>query len=431
MDNKINEKLDKISLPLKASEDLDPLMEAIGGAHIVLLGEASHGTREFYTWRKTISERLITEKGFSFIAVEGDWPECYQVNSYVKGLREQEKSPKQILQTFKRWPTWMWANEEIFDLVKWLKDYNHDQHAKIGFYGLDVYSLWESLDVVMDFVKKNHPDELQAILNVYRCFEPYARDAHLYAWASQEHSFSCKEELVNLLKTLRVKFRGKEENEEDFFNAEQNALVAKNSEDYYRSILKGDTLSWNVRDRHMTETLERLMRYHGKHSKAIVWAHNTHVGDARFTEMRDSGAINIGQLLREHHKAKDVFITGFSSYRGHAIAAENWGSPMEKMTVPAAFEESHETLLHNYKNENQLFIWNAENKTDPELTKRRGHRAIGVVYNPHHEIHNYVPTNLPNRYDALLHFDETEALNPLPIGEIKKEELMETYPSGL
>ena len=261
-------------------------MEKIGDARFVLLGEASHGTADYYTWRAEISKRLIQEKGFSFLAVEGDWPDCYRVNRFIKGMDGAESSPREALQAFQRWPTWMWANEEVADFVAWLRDHNQSEGAAVGFYGLDVYSLWDSLYQVLGYLGKHAPAALPAARSAFRCFEPYGEDVHEYARATRWVDESCEDEVIALLAELRRSARAyPQDGREAHFNAEQNALVVKNAEHYYRTMVQGGPESWNIRDRHMTETLERLMKHHGPGAKAIVWEHNTHIGDARFTDM--------------------------------------------------------------------------------------------------------------------------------------------------
>ena len=325
--------------PLRVAGDLDPLLEHIGNARCVLLGEASHGTSEYYAWRTRISERLIREKDFSFIAVEGDWPDCYEVNRYVRGLPRSAHSAREALGAFRRWPTWMWANEEVAELVEGLRRHNDGlpEPERIGFYGLDVYSMWESLDAVMQYLKREHPDAVEAAQRAYQCFEPYGGSAREYARATAFVPTSCEDEVVAMLSEL---LRGAAEHPEDgseaHFAAEQNAFVARNAERYYRAMIQGGASSWNVRDRHMAETLGRLLGHHGPDAKAIVWEHNTHVGDARFTDMADDRLVNVGQLARERWGEEEVVLVGFGSHRGSVVAGARWGAPMERMRVPPA-----------------------------------------------------------------------------------------------
>jgi erythromycin esterase len=284
----------ELGYKLEKSTDLDLLFEEIREDNVkyVLLGEASHGTSEFYTWRREITKHLITEKEFSFIAVEGDWPDCYNVNRYVKAMPDSGRSAYDVLHSFNRWPTWMWANREIVALVEWLRKYNEKlpEDQKVGFYGLDVYSLWESMESVIKYLQRVDPQAIRTAIEAYRCFEPYGRSVEDYARATAFVPESCEDEVIDMLIDLRSKASQYSIDgigtREAYFNAEQNAIVAKNAELYYRKMIQGGTATWNIRDTHMMDTLKRLMEFHGKGSKSIVWAHNTHIGDARQTDMQ-------------------------------------------------------------------------------------------------------------------------------------------------
>lgn len=422
-----------IALPLEGSADLDPLLERIGGARYVLLGEASHGTSEYYQLRARISQRLIREKGFSFIAVEGDWPDCYRVNRFVRGLGDSGSNAREVLEGFVRWPTWMWANHEIVNLTSWLHSHNAglDDRHKVGFFGLDVYSLWESLYALLGYLRKNNPETLPVARRALQCFEPYGEDAQRYARATALVPTSCEDEVVNLLGEMRArKEELQSDGREEFFTAEQNALVVKNGESYYRAMVRGGPESWNIRDRHMNETLERLMEHHGSKAKAIVWEHNTHIGDARATDMADEGMVNVGQLVRESHGAEGVFLVGFGSHHGSVIAAQEWEAPMEEMPVPPGRDGSWEDVLHRAGARNKLLLF-GDVRDAGVFVEERGHRAIGVVYHPHYEqFGNYVPTVLPRRYDAFCYVDETRALHPLHVHPAL-EKVPETYPWGV
>jgi erythromycin esterase len=426
--------IQRITRPLQGSGDLGPLLDQIGDARFVLLGEASHGTAEYYTWRAEISKRLIQERGFSFIAVEGDWPDCYRINRYVKGLPDAGDSAREVLSSFRRWPTWMWANEEVLELMNWMRRHNEGLAAdqKAGFYGLDVYSLWDSLYAVMQYLRRVDPSALPTALKAFRCFEPHGEDVQDYARATVLVPRSCEKEVVSLLRELRGKARTDEADGRDaYFNAEQNALVLKHAEAYYRAMVRGGPGSWNIRDRHMAETLERLTHHHGPGAKAIVWEHNTHIGDARFTDMADEGMVNLGQLARERHADEGVVLVGFGSYKGTVIAGREWEAPMERMRVPPAREGSWEQVLHEIGPEDRLLLLAGADHTR-EMVLPRGHRAIGVVYHPEYEyLGNYVPTVLPRRYDAFLYLDVTGALHPLPVEAHEEGEVPETYPTGV
>lgn len=284
----------ELGYKLEKSTDLNRLFELIGKDNVkyILLGEASHGTAEFYNWRSEISKRLIREKGFSFIAVEGDWPDCYNVNRYVKGIPDSGGSAYDVLYSFNRWPTWMWANKEIVDLIEWLRKHNEKlpEDQKVGFYGLDVYSLWESMESVIKYLQKVDPQAIRTAIEAYRCFEPYGKSVEDYARATAFVPESCEDEVIDMLIQLKSKANQYKSDgvgrREAYLNAEQNAIVAKNAELYYRKMIQGGTDTWNIRDSHMMDTLKRLMEFYGKDNddaKSIVWAHNTHIGDARQT----------------------------------------------------------------------------------------------------------------------------------------------------
>jgi len=419
--------------PLKEESDLDLLLEHIGDSHYVLLGEASHGTHEYYTWRMKITKRLIKEKDFSFIAVEGDWPDCYRVNRYVKNYSDAGKSARQVLSSFSRWPTWMWANWEMVVFAEWMKDYNKKLPAnkRTGFYGLDVYSLYESLEAITGYLEKTDKDALLAAHKAIRCFEPYSEgEGQSYTDATMLVPHLCRDEVVLLLSKIRSRIAQYNTDYENVFSTEQNAIIAVNAEKYYNSMIHGGPDSWNIRDRHMMETLDRLMNFHGKNSKCIVWAHNTHTGDARATDMTNGGLINVGQLVAGKHAQDGVFSVGFGCYKGDVIAGRKWGDEMRKIKVPEARKDSWEHILQQsggYKNK-LLFT------EDPEFRKEFNdyldHRAIGVVYNPGFEDWgNYVPTIIPKRYDAFIFLSETTALHPLHL-KPDGHQVPETYPFG-
>jgi erythromycin esterase-like protein len=409
-------------------------MERIDDARFVLIGEASHGTSEFYTWRAELSRRLIVEKGFCFVGVEGDWPDCYRVNRYVRGYPRSGRSAYEVLHAFDRWPTWMWANREVQEFTEWLRGHNdgREDEEKAGFYGLDVYSLWDSMRAVTDYLQRAAPELAPAARRAYACFDPYYGDVQDYARATRWTPESCEDEVVKVLAALRSHREALEDaGPEDYFNAEQNALVALNAERYYRTMVRGGPASWNLRDTHMADTLDRLTAHHGPKSKAIVWAHNTHVGDARATDMARDGMVNIGQLARERHAAEGVVLVGFGSHRGTVIAGREWEAPMEVMPVPPARTGSWEALFHEAGPEDRLMLLEEESAPEP-FFETRGHRAIGVVYRPEFEVFgNYVPSVLPLRYDAFLHVDRTRALAPLHLPVREEHEVPETFPSGV
>lgn len=431
-DKGIKEQLRACAHDLRHARDLDPLMELIGDSKYVLLGEASHGTHEYYTWRSAITRRLIAEKNFSFIAVEGDWPDCYRLNRYIKGYPHTGFDAREVLQDFNRWPTWMWANWEIVALAEWLHKHNGllPQHKRVGFYGLDVYSLWESIGVLTEYLQNKDPEMLREVERVAGCFHPYDRDeGSSYASAVASLPYSCQEEVVSLLSKLREKLPIYNTDPEAVLSAEQNALVIKNAEAYYRNMVKGGAVTWNIRDRHMMDTLNRLMKFHGNDAKVIVWEHNTHIGDARATDMQDEGMVNIGQLAEEEHHKSGVVRVGFGSYEGSVIAGREWGDKMRKMAVPPARRGSWENLLHESLGSNKLLL--SKDLERINIPYPIGHRAIGVVYNPEVERWgNYVPSVIPLRYEAFIYLEKAHSLHPLHIMP-DGHQMPETYPWGL
>ena len=407
------------STPLKNPADLDPLLERIGDARIVLLGESSHGTSEYYTWRAEISKRLIAEKGFNFIAVEGDWPSCYKVNRYVKHLPDAPGSAREALSAFQRWPRWMWANEEIAALAEWLAEHNADRPAeeRAGFFGFDVYSLPESMDSVLAYAQHHAPDLSDDLHAAYRCLMPFRDDPHNYARLTQTGQ-TCAEPVQSALALLKDNAeRLSEQNRKAFFDATQNAYVVKRAEMHYRAMADPRLNSWNKRVEHMKATLTRLLEYHGSDAKAVVWAHNTHIGDARATDMAAAGMKNIGWLARETYGADNVVAVGFTTHRGTVLAGRQWGAERETMTVPPAIPGSVEDLFNRLDHDSLLVIFDED--APAALNRRLDHRAKGVVYNPETERRNYVPTILPRRYDAFIFIAETTPLaalddNPAP-----------------
>lgn len=402
--------------PFGSPADLAPILEAIGNAKIVMLGEASHGTSEFYTVRAELSKRLIQEKGFSLIAVEGDWPSSHQVNRFIKGYGHEGKTAHEVLQAFSRWPNWMWANEEIADFIVWLKEHNTQSDAKTGFYGIDIYSLWESMDEIVHHLTHTDPDggDLELAKAAFSCFEPFNRKSDSYSIASANFSAACVDEVSKLLASIRSNQEHYQDEQEGDLNLGINALVAKNAEDYYRSVMKSGEISWNIRDEHMVEAINEVRDYHGEDAKIIIWEHNTHIGDARATDMRNDGMLNVGQVLREQNRPEDVFAVGFGTYQGTVIASEAWGIPHEVMEVPPARTNSWEEILHRTGAHDKYLIFDSDNFS--AFDRWTGHRAIGVVYNPEHEAYgNYVPSRISRRYDAFIFINETKALDPVPV----------------
>jgi erythromycin esterase len=427
----IAQEIRRLAKPLIEPTDLGVLAERIGEARYVGLGEASHGTHEYYYWRGEFSKMLIVEKGFNWIGVEGDWPDCWRINRWVHGEEHREMSAKELLAGFERWPTWMWANAEVAEFLTWLREWNATRASggQVGFYGLDVYSLWDSLRVVSDWLAVHDPDALPAATKAWACFEPYGEDPQHYAQASRLVPLSCESDVVGLLTKVRENMASGDGRQESIFNAVQNAEVVTGAERYYRAMMRGDRESWNVRDRHMVDTVDRLSAHLGENSKGLIWAHNTHIGDARATDMARAGMVNVGQLLRERHGSAEVALVGMAAYEGSVIAAGSWGEREDVMDVPPARATSHEDLLHQVLGRAAILAF-TDRRDGAWLGSLRGHRAIGVVYQPGREVGNYVPTVMGERYDALLWFEQSTALAPLHQEGIPREHEYETAPSG-
>lgn len=429
--------------PLRGAEkDYDPLMDLIGEARIVLLGEASHGTHEFYRERATITRRLIQEKGFTAVAVEADWPDAYRVNRYVLG-RSRDANGLESLADFKRFPTWMWRNRDVLDFVTWLRAHNESQSgdaAAAGFYGLDLYSLHASMVAVLEYLDRIDPESAQRARSRYACFDHYGEDSQRYGYAAGFGlAKTCEDDVIAQLQDLHRRaenylHRDGFVAEDEFFFAEQNARLVKNAERYYRSMFQDRVSSWNLRDQHMAETLTALMAHLSRRRtqpKVVVWAHNSHLGDARATQMGESGELNVGQLIREHYGCEAVLI-GFSTYRGTVTAASNWDGPMERKAVQPALADSYEALFHEVGIPRFLLTLNDDSVADP-LKEQRLERAIGVIYLPKTErLSHYFYVSLPAQFDAVLHFDETHALEPLdPPSNWPAGDGPDTYPSGM
>lgn len=425
------ETLREVTHPLKSIADLDPLIERLSASNLVLLGEASHGTHQYYTWRTAITKRLIKDHGFNFIALEGDWPDFYRVNRYIKHYENSHSSSVEVLKEFNRWPTWMWANWEMESLVGWLYEHNANLAAqdRVGIYGLDVYSLWESMEAIIDYLQNHDKTLLPAAKRALGCFEPFGDEMGIAYARFLRHYLpkTCESEVVSLLSAIKAHSPSFNTDVEASLNMQQNAHIARNAEEYYRSMVSANENSWNIRDQHMMDTLIRLLDFHGGNAKSIVWEHNTHVGDARATDMAFEGSINVGQLVREHLRDLNPQIVGFGSYEGTVVAGSEWGAPMRNMHLPRALEGSWEHLLHQTGAGDQ-FLFLEELKGNDLFNKHIGHRAVGVVYHPKYErIGNYVPSILPERYDAFIFFDTTEGLHAMDV-YVDRSQLPETYP---
>jgi erythromycin esterase len=401
------------AIALNTPDALNQLITEAGKRKLVLLGEASHGTREYYEWRAEISKRLIAEHGFSFIAVEGDWASLYRLNKYVKDLPGAPGSAVEAMKSFSRWPEWMWGNTTVAALIEWMRTYNNELPAekKVGFYGMDVYGQWEAMDDLLAYAELYVPEYYEAIAEKLACFERFGRDEWEYAHATASDSVSCEAELEALVDIIAR--LGQEVGSNEHFRAKQNALVVKNAEDFYRLAMQGGALSWNSRAEHMWFSVKRLLGFYGQNSRGIVWAHNTHVGDSRETDMEAYGRVNIGSLSRQELGGENVFITGFGTYRGKVNAGSQWGSPMRIMNVPRAHNESIEFALNQVGEPAFLLLFDETDREHSLFEQQIGHRAIGVVYNPHDEAGNYVPTYFTRRYDSFIFINKTNALKPV------------------
>jgi erythromycin esterase-like protein len=409
------------------ARDYDALVERFGDRRIVLIGEASHGTHEFYRERALITRRLIVEKGFRAVAAEADWPDAYRVNNYARG-RGRDASANDALRGFRRFPAWMWRNDVVLDFATWLRSHN-DSHreSQAGFYGLDLYSLFASMGEVLRYLDREDPDAAKRARVLYSCFDHFHDDPQAYGYGvSYGMSRSCEDEVTRLL----VKLRGRASETDDFFDAEQNARLVKNAEEYYRSMFRGRVSSWNLRDGHMFETLQELCAHlekRGEPPKVVVWAHNSHLGDARATEMGDQGELNLGQLVREHH-GDDCANIGFSTYTGTVTASTDWDGPAETKAVRPGLAGSYESLFHE-TGVPRFLVFPREVE---ELATPRLQRAIGVIYRPETERQShYFGATLADQFDAMIHIDETQALKPLETWSEHPEEAPETYPTGM
>jgi erythromycin esterase-like protein/adenine/guanine phosphoribosyltransferase-like PRPP-binding protein len=416
--------------------DYDWLIERATAARYVLLGEASHGTHEFYRERAEITKRLIAEAGFTAVAVEADWPDAYRVNGYVRGAGD-DRSADQALSDFRRFPVWMWRNSEVAEFVTLLREWN-DALArgaqKVGFYGLDLYSLHRSMEAVVEFLDELDPEAAQRARERYACFDQFGRDPQVYAYETGiAGAEPCEQQAVEQLLELQAirattnQDRSLDEDGRRFY-AEQNSRLVANAEQYYRAMFRGGVQSWNLRDRHMAQTLEALTEHLERTSgptKVVVWAHNSHLGDARATELGQSGELNVGQLVRER-VGDEALLVGFTTYSGTVTAASDWGGAAERKRVRRALPGSWEALLHETGTERLLLDAST-------LKGRRLERAIGVVYRPETErISHYFHARIASQFDALIHIDETAAVEPLEVSsEWERGELPETYPTGV
>jgi erythromycin esterase-like protein/predicted phosphoribosyltransferase len=417
------------------------LFDLVGDAHFVLIGEASHGTHEFYAARARMTRRLIEEKGFCAVASEADWPDAYRVYRYVRG-RSTDSTAEESLRGFERFPTWMWRNADVLDFVGWLREHNdhHDDRAKTGFYGLDLYSLHRSIDEVVGYLERVDPEAAARARERYSCFD------HLDADEGQSYGFaaafgageSCERHVIAQLVELHqhgLDYARRDGllGDDEFFYAEQNARTVKDAEEYYRTMYRAQVSSWNLRDRHMVETLnalaDHLTRQRGEPAKVVVWAHNSHVGDARTTEMGARGEFTVGQLVREGHRG-DCRLIGFSTYTGTVTAADDWGGPTERKVVRPALPDSVEELFHEVGEKGFLLRFDTGSPAVDVLRVPRLERAIGVIYRPDTERQShYFRARVGDEFDAVIHVDESRAVEPLErTAGWERGEAPDTYP---
>jgi erythromycin esterase-like protein len=420
-------------------DGMAPLLDAIGDASLVLIGEATHGTHEMYRTRAEITKALVTTRGFNLVAVEADWPDAYRVNRWVRDAAT-EPDADAALSDFTRFPRWMWRNRDVVDFVEWLRAHNasRPEASRVGFYGLDLYSLRASMEAVLTYLQKVDPAGAERARYRYGCFEDFGEDSQAYGYAASIGlSRSCEDDTVAQLVELRRRAADYARRDgriaaDEFFFAEQNARLVRNAEQYYRSMFGGRVESWNLRDTHMMETLEALrshVRQTAGAAPAVVWAHNSHLGDARATGMGRIGELNLGQLARQAH-GPETFLVGFTTHSGTVTAASNWDEPAQRRRVRPSLAGSYERLFHDAGIEQGLLLLRKERLRDA-LRPERLERAIGVIYRPESErLSHYFAARLADQFDAVIHLDQTSALEPLERWAHDEVDAPETYPTG-
>jgi len=434
----------RAALPLSFDDpDYDALIDAIGDSRIVLIGEASHGTHDFYRERARITQRLIAEKGFCAVAAEADWPDAYRVNRYVLGLpptaeTAEDNSAIAALGGFQRFPAWMWRNMDLVAFIVWLREHNRSGHNCAGFYGLDLYSLYTSAQAVLAYLDKTDPAAAKRARFRYSCFDAFEEDTQAYGYAANfGMTESCEAAVIAQLTELQRKagevasWDGPAARREAF-SAELNALLVRDAERYYRTMFDRGESSWNLRDTHMADTLDRLLEFLGPQAKVVVWAHNSHLGDARATQMGKRGELNLGQLVRERYGAQS-FNIGFTTHNGEVTAANDWDEPAERMIVRPGLDGSYEKLFHDTGLGNFLLPLRDDPRLREALAAPMLERAIGVIYRPDTERQShYFRASLSQQFDAVIHIDRTRALTPLETATPPHhEEAPETYPNAL
>jgi erythromycin esterase-like protein len=416
--------------------DYDELVERAALADYVLIGEASHGTEDFYRERAEITRRLIAEAGYTAVAVEADWPDAYRVNRWVRGASDDE-SAEDALGDFRRFPTWMWRNTVVAEFLTLLREWNDalgPEGPQVGFYGLDLYSLHTSMEAVVAFLDETDPDAAERARERYACFDQFGRDPQVYGYETgMSGSEPCEQQAVEQLMELRDRAAELAASDghvdaDGTFYAEQNARLVVNAERYYRAMFRGGIESWNLRDQHMAETLDELRAHLERTSgqtRIVVWAHNSHLGDARATELGQAGELNLGQLVRER-AGPAVLNVGFTTHHGTVTAASDWGRQAERKRVRRSLPGSWEELFHEHGPPRFVI-------RPADLRGRRIERAIGVVYRPETErASHYFHARIADQFDVVIHIDESHALEPLEAtGEWRAGELPDTYPWGV
>ncbi len=416
-------------LPAPEHEGFGAFFDRFGGAKVVLLGESTHGTSEFYRARAAITQRLVEQHGFTIVAVEADWPDAASIDRYVR-----HRPPEPTLEPpFARFPSWMWSNLEVREFVGRLRQHNESRprEKRVEFRGLDVYSLRSSIAAVLAYLDRVDPERAKAARERYGCLTPWQSDPSRYGVAGRSGGERCENEVAaQLTELLDRRLDYLRHDGEAYFDAAQNARIVRAAEQYYRTMYRGSTESWNLRDRHMFNTLLYVMQQRGPDAKAVVWAHNSHIGNAAATSMGWAGEFNIGELCRNGFRDEAVLI-GFDTDRGTVAAASDWGAPMEIKSVLPAREDSYEYLFRKSGLARSLTDWrSARRDLRDALTSPRLERAIGVVYRPDTEVlSHYFEAVLPEQFDAYVWFEDTGAVTPLPAEHA--EGAPETYPFGL
>jgi len=442
--NHLLDRLKKDLIPLgRDSCAWNQLIKLTQNKQVVLLGEATHGTHEFYKLRAEITKRLIENHGFNAVAIEADWPDAYEVNRYVRAI-DGANSVIQSLSGFRRFPHWMWRNKDVVEFLDWLRQHNTHRNRlgrAAGFYGLDLYSLHNSIEAVLNYLGKVDPAAARRMARWYGCFDNFGGNPRKYGYLTgMGLAPSCENEVVRALKDLRIRkefymLRNGGASAEEYFSAEMNALVVRDAEHYYRTMLQANVSSWNLRDTHMMETLISLMRHLNQTegtAKVIVWAHNSHLGDAEATQMHEQGEVNLGQLVRKHY-GDLAFNVGFTTYAGTVTASSDWDGPAQRKQIKPALETSYESLFHQTGVSNFWLEFSHDEKMRDLMRFPRLERAIGVVYRPEDERRShYQFARLSDQFDAVIHVDRTHAVEPLEKTiHWEHGEVDETYPTGL